>query len=562
MNFRDMTVKMKLASAFGTLAFAVLLIAGFSLHALSEAHIQFVAYVEGAGARATLAGSVLNAVNRRAIAARNIALATAPADIEGENAAAVQAHGEVQSRLASLDGLVHGGPGGSDRARALVDEMKRVESLYGPVALDIVGMARAGRKQEAATKINDECRPLLAQLVNAVTAYGTYTQESSRILLAEGYDRYASQRLVLIAICVVAFAAAATAGALITRSLTRALGAEPGDLGQAAQRIASGDLQAIAGAETATAGSVLSSLVTMQQSLANIVGEVRGASDSIANGSAEIANGNADLSQRTEQQAAALEETAATMDELGTTVRNNAENARHASGLASDAAAVALQGGEVVGKVVSTMKGIQDSSQKIADIIGVIDSIAFQTNILALNAAVEAARAGEQGRGFAVVATEVRNLAGRSAEAAKEIKHLIGSSVGQVAQGTRLVDQAGQTMQEIVRSIQQVSDIVSEISAASAEQSLGVGQVGEAVTNMDRATQQNAALVEESAAAAASLRHQAQQLVEAVGAFRLGDAMGRLAVDGHRRAIAVSYGNGGGGGGGSGNLGFAQARQE
>ena len=560
MNSQNMTVKLKLASAFGALALAVLLMAGFAMHALSDAHDQFVSYVDGVGARATLADAVLNAVDRRAIAARNITLATAPADIEGENLAAQQAHADVQARLNRLDGLVQPGKGATDQARLLVDEMKRVEKLYGPVALDIVAMARAGRTREAAAKINAECRPLLAQLVSAATAYGSYTQARARSLLAESQDRYATQRIVLAAICLLAFLAAATAGALITRSLTRALGAEPGDLGLAAQRIAAGDLHAIAGAGTAPTGSVLSSLGTMQQSLARIVGEVRGASDSIANGSAEIANGNADLSQRTEQQASALQQTAATMDELGTTVRANAENARHASGLATDAAAVAVRGGEVVGKVVSTMKGIHDSSQKIADIIGVIDSIAFQTNILALNAAVEAARAGEQGRGFAVVASEVRNLAGRSAEAAREIKQLIGSSVGQVAQGTQLVDQAGQTMQEIVRSIQRVSDIVGEISAASAEQSLGVGQVGEAVTQMDRATQQNAALVEESAAAAASLRHQAQQLVEVVGAFRLVGASASLPGTGHARMAAVAHAKAPAGGGGL--LGFARSRQE
>ncbi len=259
----------------------------------------------------------------------------------------------------------------------------------------------------------------------------------------------------------------------------------------------------------------------MRREMANVVGTVRRNSDSVATASSQIAQGNQDLSGRTEQQASSLQQTASSMEELGSTVRQNADNARQANQLAQGASSVAAKGGEVVSQVVDTMKGINESSRKIADIISVIDGIAFQTNILALNAAVEAARAGEQGRGFAVVAGEVRNLAQRSAEAAKEIKSLISTSVERVEQGTDLVDQAGSTMQEIVASIKRVSDIIGEISAASAEQSSGVAQVGQAVTQMDQATQQNAALVEQSAAAAESLKQQAQQLVQAVAVFKV-----------------------------------------
>jgi methyl-accepting chemotaxis protein len=291
---------------------------------------------------------------------------------------------------------------------------------------------------------------------------------------------------------------------------------------QVAEQVAAGDLSAaVPPAGRDEAGRLLQALGRMKDSLGRVVGSVRSNAESVATASAQIAQGNHDLSQRTEEQASALEQTAASMEQLGSTVRQNADNARQANQLAQGASTVAATGGQVVVDVVQTMKGINDSSRRIADIIGVIDGIAFQTNILALNAAVEAARAGEQGRGFAVVAGEVRNLAQRSAAAAKEIKQLITTSVEQVERGTVLVDRAGATMQDIVGSIGRVTDLMGEISAASSEQSTGVAQIGEAVSQMDQVTQQNAALVEESAAAAESLRQQAQQLVQVVAVFRL-----------------------------------------
>ncbi|MBV8621669.1 MAG: HAMP domain-containing protein [Curvibacter sp.] len=303
-----------------------------------------------------------------------------------------------------------------------------------------------------------------------------------------------------------------------TGSVTRPLGQAV----RAATAIAQGDLSTdIARGGADETGQLLRALGDMQTRLADLVGQVRRHAEGVASTSAEIAQGNNDLSARTEQQASALEQTAASMEQLGSTVKQNADSARTANQLALNASQVASQGGEVVAQVVSTMKGINDSSQRIGDIIGVIDGIAFQTNILALNAAVEAARAGEQGRGFAVVAGEVRSLAQRSAEAAREIKSLIGASVERVEQGSSLVDQAGSTMNEVVASIRRVTDIMGEISAASAEQSSGVAQVSEAVSQMDQTTQQNAALVEESAAASSSLRSQAGQLVEVVGFFKL-----------------------------------------
>ena len=290
------------------------------------------------------------------------------------------------------------------------------------------------------------------------------------------------------------------------------------------RRMADGDLASgePAGLERSDCiGQLARSLSDMRANLGRIVGGVRGGAECVATASAQIATGNMDLSQRTEEQASALEQTAASMEQLGATVRLNADNAKQANQLALGVAAVATRGGEVIGQVVGTMKGIDESSKKIADIIGVIDGIAFQTNILALNAAVEAARAGEHGRGFAVVASEVRSLAGRSATAAKEIKTLITDSVERVGQGNTLVDRAGATMTELVDSIKRVTDIMGEISSASSEQSAGVAQVGQAVTQMDQVTQQNAALVEEGAAAAESLKVQAQQLVEAVAIFRI-----------------------------------------
>jgi methyl-accepting chemotaxis protein len=277
-------------------------------------------------------------------------------------------------------------------------------------------------------------------------------------------------------------------------------------------------------------GQLMQALAGMRDHLSNVVTQVRQGSEGVATASAEIASGNNDLSARTEQQASALEETASSMEELGSTVKQNADSARQANQLAMNASSVAIKGGEVVSQVVETMKGINESSRKISDIISVIDGIAFQTNILALNAAVEAARAGEQGRGFAVVASEVRSLAGRSADAAKEIKTLINASVERVEHGTSLVDQAGETMTEVVSSIKRVTDIMGEISAASTEQSMGVSQVGEAVNQMDQATQQNAALVEEMAAAASSLKSQAQDLVQVVSVFQLADARSKTAL--------------------------------
>lgn len=519
----NLTVKAKLTWAFGGLALLVLLIAALSIKSLGDANERFESYVDGVRARADTAHLVREAIDLRAIAARNLVLVSNPTDQNVEKAVVTKAHADVGTHLTKLRKLAEL-PGTSEEAKKMVAEIADIEHAYSPVALSIVEMALSGKREEAIAKMNDECRPLLAKLVAVSERYSAYTSNHAAEIVAAGHADYVAQRTFVILGCLAALATAVAAGVLITRSLTSALGSEPGVLCDVVGKVADGDLTTRLVVRAGDTTSVMAAIARMQSSLTRVVSNVREGSEGVSTASAEIASGNNDLSARTEQQASALEETAASMEELASTVKQNAENARQANQLALSASEVAVRGGDVVGQVVETMKGINESSQKIADIISVIDGIAFQTNILALNAAVEAARAGEQGRGFAVVASEVRSLAGRSAEAAKEIKGLINASVERVGHGTTLVDQAGTTMSEVVSSIRRVTDIMGEISAASNEQASGVGQIGEAVQQMDQVTQQNAALVEQMAAAATSLKGQAGELVETVSLFKLEQA--------------------------------------
>jgi methyl-accepting chemotaxis protein len=455
-------------------------------------------------------GDNLNLIAREL---RNALIFEEPAQIEAAVARVTKARDEIAQTLEALVPTIN-----SDEGKARMAAVQAARSAFVPLQQEMIDHLRAGRRDPAAVLLSERLRPAQLAYMDALGQLKALQIDLIDQSVAEGEGSYQAARALMFSLLGIMAGLSAWLGWLITRSITRPIG----EAVVLAQRVADGDLTGrVETTATDETGQLLNALKTMNQNLARIVQTVRVGSDSIATGSTQIAMGNADLSQRTEEQASALEETAASMEQLGSTVSQNADNARQANQLAQTASDVAARGGEVVGQVVTTMQDIQASSQKIADIIGVIDGIAFQTNILALNAAVEAARAGEQGRGFAVVAGEVRNLAQRSAEAAKEIKGLIGASVDKVQTGTQLVAQAGSTMQDVVSSVRRVTDIMGEISSASAEQSASVAQVGGAVTQMDQVTQQNAALVEESAAAADSLKKQAEQLVQAVAVFKL-----------------------------------------
>ena len=517
----NMTVKKQLVFAFCALAALVLLVSMIALRALGEANRTFAQYVGEASMQEHLAIEVRASANRRALSVRNLVLVKTPADRESERHDLEKAHADLHTALDALKTSVAADANSDDKERALLAQIDKVESAYSPVARGIAALAIAGKMDEAIERMNTECRPLLDALRVATSEYVRYSAETAHHNVEEAEAGYARQRILLIGIAVASMVAATILGALITRRLVGALGAEPADLSAAASRVAGGDLSPVTGADTAPERSVLASMGAMQRNLVGLIGQVRASSDSIATASAQIATGNADLSSRTEHQASALQQTAASMQQITETVRLNADSAQQANQLAGTAAEVAVKGGKVVDEVVLTMDDISAASRKISDIIGVIDGIAFQTNILALNAAVEAARAGEQGRGFAVVASEVRNLAQRSANAAKEIKTLISDSVARVEAGSQLVSQAGATMTDVVRQVRNVNDLIAEISASTVQQTSGISQVNQAVSSLDQGTQQNAALVEESAAAAESLRQQAQGLTQVIAAFRI-----------------------------------------
>jgi methyl-accepting chemotaxis protein len=521
MLLTSLKVKTKLWAGFGLMALIVVGVASAGLNWLSHANAQFHDYVEGVGDRLQLVAELETAAKSRAIAARNLVLVTTAEDRATELAAVTEAHGRVKDRLARLKKDISE-PDATAQDRELVARVESVEETYGPVALSIVGLAQKGQKDEAITRMNTECRPLLAALLKATSDIFAFEEKRAAEEAAHATAQLNRDRWMLILTAMGAALVAGVLGWVISKSVTRPLSHAI----SLAESVAQGDLrQQIEVTGKDEMAQLLGALRSMSDNLSGMVRNVREAADGISTASSQIAIGNQDLSIRTESQASALQQTASSMAHMTSTVQHSAATSRKATDLASEAAKVAGEGGEVVGRVISTMEAINGSSRRIHDIIGVIDGIAFQTNILALNAAVEAARAGEQGRGFAVVAGEVRALAQRSAHAAKEIKTLISDSVAKVDAGGALVSEAGRTMGDIVQQVRTVTALMNDLNSATEQQSTGIGEVNAAVAAIDQGTQQNAALVEESAAAAESLRQQAQALSELISRFKLRDGL-------------------------------------
>jgi methyl-accepting chemotaxis protein len=454
---------------------------------------------------------------------RDLLIAADPAYRRQQSEAIVQARARAAEHLQALERTIR-----SERSRALLQSVHETRARYLPAGDKVIALALAQRSEEARSALSAELEPAQAAYFEAVDALIAHQRELMEGLEVEIAASLATAGALMIGGAVLA----ALLGGLIAWRVTIGITRPLRRAAAIVQQVSEGDLGLEVKAEGRDeSAQLLRSLAAMIASLRNLVGQVRSGVDSVGTASAQIAAGNADLSSRTEQQASSLQQTAASMEQMTATVKHNADAARQANQLAASASQVAAKGGAVVTQVIQRMEEISESSSKIAEIINVIDGIAFQTNILALNAAVEAARAGEQGRGFAVVAGEVRNLAQRSAQAAREIKALITDSVIKVESGSALVDDAGRTMGEIVAQVKRVTDLIGEISSSTLEQSSGIGQVNQAVNQLDQMTQQNAALVEESAAAAASLREQADRLAQAVAAFRLSRQETRQAID-------------------------------
>ncbi|HEY1147907.1 MAG TPA: methyl-accepting chemotaxis protein [Pseudoduganella sp.] len=512
MNSMKISVRLFLLVGFMSVLLAIL--GGIGLYGTNKSNEALRAVYEDR----TVPTAYLASVNRQNLRNR-IALAYAVLDAKPEAIPATLK--QISENMDVIDKAWK-----SYRASHLTDEeltlAAKFEDTYGKLLTQGINPAisalQAGDLDKTREYVVQKLRKLNTPVAETLDTLIKLQTTVAKAEYDEAVARGATLHTISLFSIIIGIALACFVGYHLVQNITRSMHTAV----NAAEAVAKGDLaRQIKVDGKDEIAQLLNSLQSMQAALAGVVRQVRDGSDAVLNASTEIAQGNQDLSERTESQASALQQTAASMEELNTTVRQNADNARQANKLAQEASAVAAQGGEVVSQVVDTMRGISDSSHKIADIINVIDGIAFQTNILALNASVEAARAGEQGRGFAVVAGEVRSLAGRSAEAARQIKSLITDSVQRVESGANLVDKAGETMEEVVRSIRRVTEIVAEISVASNEQSTGVGQVGEAVTQMDNATQQNAALVEQMAAAASVLRDRSQELAQSVRVFKL-----------------------------------------
>ena len=535
------SVKARLSFGYAVMTLIVVLIAAEGLIALSNAKSDFERQVFQLNKLTQLSNQTLDATNARAVGARNLVISTPQAGIARDKAAIEKAHADVQKHIADIDNmLAQDNFKGSELARAF-EAVKKTEAVYGPVALEITALGVAGKREEAIAGINAKCRPLLDQLLADLHAFGKLTEAAGQANVVESEREFGVLSNTLIVLTLLGLAIAITMGVSTTRSITRPLLTARA----AAKSFAHGDLSTALVAEGKDEiAQLVQALEAMRLELSGIVAAVRHSAETVSNASAEIATGNHDLSGRTENQASALEQTSASMEEVNSSIRQNADNSQQARQLVADASQIASQGGSTVTEVVNTMRGISDSSKRISDITSIIDGIAFQTNILALNAAVEAARAGEQGRGFAVVASEVRTLASRSAEAAKEIKKLIGDNVQRIEQGGVQAERAGTIMSEVVSSISGLNTVITEISMASREQSDGVAQIDVAIQQMDQVTQQNAALVEEMAAAASSLSSQSRDLVQVVARFKLNPLDARSLSIGHAgspRMLAMQY---------------------
>ena len=515
-SLNNLKVAHRLGLGFGLVSLVLALVCAVGVYNSHRAKVLIEAELLSVQELQTHALKMFSAVLQQDISVRNIGLLTDPDDMQRHANEARKANKEVGGIIEELakHGLTEGD-------RKMLDQIRDLNLKSVPVTEEAIGMAISFQAEDAVKIINGQLDGLSQKRRDLVVEFANHQRERAEAAgfsLVKGAQRAS---LMMLAVGAVGLVFAVFASVLVSRSIARPLSAAS----KAAQRVAEGDLTVeLKARSTDEIGELVTSVGGMADSLRRMIATMRDSAENIHMASTEIAVGNQDLSIRTEQQASSLQSTVSTVTEITETVRHNAASARQASELAMKAASVAEQGGSRVNEVVRTMDAISDSSRKIADIVGVIDGIAFQTNILALNAAVEAARAGEQGRGFAVVAGEVRTLAQRSANAAKEIKSLISSNVEKVETGTRLVGDAGDTMSNIVSSSQQVAQLVAEITHATSEQAQGLELVHSAIGNIDQATQQNAALVEQAAAAAESLKDQTRSLNEAVAIFKTGEA--------------------------------------
>ena len=519
----------RLMAGFGLVVLALL---GMSVFSVLTARGIDEALTANATQNAVIQRAAINfrgSAHDRSIAVRDVVLAPTEEARKKEVEAIARLADFYAKSAAQLDDVLKSASQVPPEVGPMVQSLKDIEARTVATTAKVVALMQAGDRAGAEALLWAEAKPQYEQWLAAANKLIDY-EEARIIANSQQANKDASQFTgVMLSITLLAVLISIAVTVLVSRSISRELGAEPNEVRSVVQAIQQGDLTVPVQVKAGDTTSVMVAVRDMQQRFHELVSAVRDNVDQLRTTSHDISTGNQNLGQRTEQAASSLEQTAASMEELTATVRQSADSARQANQLATTAAGTATKGGEVMQQVVSTMQDIHQSSQKIADIIGVIDGIAFQTNILALNAAVEAARAGEQGRGFAVVATEVRSLAQRSAEAAKEIKSLIQTSVEKVGSGAELVSNAGETMNEIVRGVQRVNDIIGEISSAAAEQSDGISQVNVAVSQLDHMTQQNGALVGESTAAADNLRNQAQRLAELIAVFQINSAaQGRL----------------------------------